>query len=231
VAKNVNSDNSRFTNRNKYDEFYRLNFLQSEKGVWLAQFDRPMPIELPIEQQEEHLMKHAYLSDCNSAFVKMYGYEDPKEMIGVRFPQLFDNADASNLENLRTFFKTDYRVIQKETCEIGKNGIRKYFLNDVVGVVEDNHLVRVWGMQEDITLQKSESEPENSLEKQLTPQQLNVLRLTVEGKKIKEIAAELDISPKTVEYLRKRIKDEFDTESIPELVALAVKFGIEIKKN
>ena len=231
MAKNGNSDNTQFTNRNKYDEFYRLNFLQSEKGVWLAQFDRPMPIELPIEQQEEHLMKHAYLSDCNSAFVKMYGYEDPKEMIGVRFPQLFDNSDASNLDNLRTFFKTDYRVIQKETCEIGKNGIRKYFLNDVVGVVEDNHLVRVWGMQEDVTLQKSESEPENSLEKQLTPQQLNVLRLTVEGKKIKEIAAELDISPKTVEYLRKRIKDRFDTESIPELVALAVKFGIEIKKN
>jgi len=231
VAKNGNSDNTQFTNRNKYDEFYRLNFLQSEKGVWLAQFDRPMPIELPIEQQEEHLMKHAYLSDCNSAFVKMYGYEDPKEMIGVRFPQLFDNSDASNLDNLRTFFKTDYRVIQKETCEIGKNGIRKYFLNDVVGVVEDNHLVRVWGMQEDVTHQKSESEPEISLEKQLTPQQLNVLRLTVEGKKIKEIAAELDISPKTVEYLRKRIKDEFDTESIPELVALAVKFGIEIKKN
>ena len=231
MAKNVNSDNSHFTNRNKFDEFYRLNFLQAEKGVWLAQFDRPMPIELPIEQQEEHLMKHAYLSDCNSAFVKMYGYDDPKEMIGVRFPQLFDNSDASNLDNLRTFFKTDYRVIQKETCEIGKNGIRKYFLNDVVGVVEDNHLVRVWGMQEDVTLQKSESEPENSLEKQLTPQQLNVLRLTVEGKKIKEIAAELDISPKTVEYLRKRIKDRFDTESIPELVALAVKFGIEIKKN
>ncbi len=231
MAKNGINNNSQFTTRNKYDEFYRLNFLQSEKGVWLAQFDRPMPVELPIEQQETHLMKHAFLSDCNIAFVKMYGYEDPKEMIGVRFPQLFDNGVSTNLENLRTFFKTDYRVIQKETCEIGKNGIKKYFLNDVVGIIEDNHLIRVWGMQEDVTLQKSESEPENSLEKQLTPQQLNVLRLTVEGKKIKEIAAELDISPKTVEYLRKRIKDEFDTESIPELVALAVKFGIEIKKN
>jgi DNA-binding CsgD family transcriptional regulator len=190
-----------------------------------------MPINIPIEQQEAHLMKHAYLSDCNITFVKMYGYEDPEEMIGARFPQLFDNAEAANLENLRTFLKTNYKVIQIESCEIGKNGIRKYFLNDVVGVIEDNYLVRVWGMQEDVTLQKSESEPENSLEKQLTPQQLNVLRLTVEGKKIKEIAAELDISPKTVEYIRKRIKDEFDTESIPELVALAVKFGIEIKKN
>jgi DNA-binding CsgD family transcriptional regulator len=86
-------------------------------------------------------------------------------------------------------------------------------------------------MQEDVTLQKSESEPENSLEKQLTPQQLNVLRLTVEGKKIKEIATDLDISPKTVEYLRKCIKDKFGAESIPELVALAIKFGVEIKKN
>jgi DNA-binding CsgD family transcriptional regulator len=227
VAKNGNSDNSHFTNRNKFDEFYRLNFLQSEKGVWLAQFDKPMPIELPIEQQEEHLMKHAYLSDCNNAFVKMYGYEDPKEMIGVRFPQLFDNADASNLDNLRTFFKTDYRIIQKETCEIGKNGERKYFLNDVIGVVEDGHLIRVWGMQQEITVERYRS---NVLSR-LTSQQCEILKLTADGKTVKGIALKLGMSPKTVESLRKRIKDTFELESIPQLIAFAIKNGLHNRQN
>ena len=132
---------------------------------------------------------------------------------------------------LRSFLINGYWAQNIKTIELSGNGDQKYFLNNVVGVVEDNHLIRVWGVQEDVALPKSESKPENSLEKQLTPQQLNVLRLTVEGKKIKEIAAELNISPKTVEYLRKCIKDRFAVESIPELVALAIKFGIEIKKN
>ena len=227
MANNGISDKSHFTTRNKFDEFYRLNFLQSEKGVWLAQFDRPMPIELPIEQQEEHLMKHAYLSDCNSAFVKMYGYEDPKEMIGVRFPQLFDNAEASNLENLRTFLKSDCKANQTGTCEIGKNGERKYFLNDVIGVVEDGHLIRVWGMQQEITVERFR----RNVLSRLTSQQCDILKLTADGKTVKGIALKLGMSPKTVESLRKRIKDTFELESIPQLIAFAIKNGLHNRQN
>jgi len=223
MSNNGDNSNSHFTKRNKLDEFYRLNFLQSEKGVWLAQFDKPMPINIPIEQQVEHLMKHAYLSDCNITFVKMYGYEDPKEMIGVRFPQLFDNADASNLENLHTFFKTDCMVIQKETCEIGKNGVRKYFLNDVVGVIEDNQLVRVWGTQKDITADKSQRE----ILKQLSPEQLKILKMTVEGKTMKEIAADVDVSPKTVESLRNQLKAIVGANTLAQLIAIAIQLGIQ----
>ena len=223
MTNNDINESHHFTKRNKLDEFYRLNFLQSEKGVWLAQFDKPMPINIPIEQQVEHLMKHAYLSDCNITFVKMYGYEDPKEMIGVRFPQLFDNADASNLENLHTFFKTDCMVIQKETCEIGKNGVRKYFLNDVVGVIEDNQLVRVWGTQKDITADKSQRE----ILKQLSPAQLKILKMTVEGKTMKEIAADVDVSPKTVESLRNQLKAIVGANTLAQLIAIAIQLGIQ----
>ena len=223
MANNDINESHHFTKRNKLDEFYRLNFLQSEKGVWLAQFDKPMPINIPIEQQVEHLMKHAYLSDCNITFVKMYGYEDPKEMIGVRFPQLFDNADASNLENLHTFFKTDCMVIQKETCEIGKNGVRKYFLNDVVGVIEDNQLVRVWGTQKDITADKSQRE----ILKKLSPEQLKILKMTVEGKTMKEIAADVDVSPKTVESLRNQLKAIVGANTLAQLIAIAIQLGIQ----
>ena len=223
MTNNDINESHHFTKRNKLDEFYRLNFLQSEKGVWLAQFDKPMPINIPIEQQVEHLMKHAYLSDCNITFVKMYGYEDPKEMIGVRFPQLFDNADASNLENLHTFFKTDCMVIQKETCEIGKNGVRKYFLNDVVGVIEDNQLVRVWGTQKDITADKSQRE----ILKKLSPEQLKILKMTVEGKTMKEIAADVDVSPKTVESLRNQLKAIVGANTLAQLIAIAIQLCIQ----
>ncbi|MGA3286359.1 MAG: helix-turn-helix transcriptional regulator [Bacteroidota bacterium] len=227
MAKNGNSDNSHFTTRNKFDEFYRLNFLQSEKGVWLAQFDKPMPINIPIEQQEEHLMKHAYLSDCNIMFVKMYGYEDPKEMIGVRFPQLFDNAESANFENLRLFLRSNYSINQIESCEIGKNSMRKYFLNDVIGVVEEGYLIRVWGMQQEITVERYR----RNVLSRLTSQQCEILKLTADGRTVKGIALKLGISPKTVESLRKGIKDTFELESIPQLVAFAIKNGLHTRQN
>jgi PAS domain-containing protein len=155
------NDKPRLTIRDKHEECYNLIFLQSDMGVWLAQFNEPLTIGLPIDQQVEHLLKHTYLSDCNIAFVKMYGYDLPENMIGMSFTQLFDNGEASNLFNLHNFLKNGYKARNIESIELGKNGIRKQFLNDIIGVVEDNHLVRVWGVQRDITAEKFQRKQEN----------------------------------------------------------------------
>jgi DNA-binding CsgD family transcriptional regulator len=227
MASNNAKEKPQFTTRNKYEEYYQLFFRQSNAGVWLAQFDEPLPINLPIELQESHMLKYAYLAECNLAFIKMYGYDDPKFLEGARFPQLFDNAEASNLINLRSFLKEGYRVENTETIEIGNNGDRKYFLNDVVGIVEDEHLVRVWGMQKDITSDKSEAESGKQVLRKLTPEQLQILKLTVDGKTMKEIAAATGLSLKTVEFQRNRMRDDFEVKTIEQLIAMAVKLGIE----
>jgi DNA-binding CsgD family transcriptional regulator len=227
MSNNGENDKSRFTTRNKLDEYFRLYFHQSEKGLWMAELDEPLPINLPIDQQVEHLLKHAYLSDCNLAFVKMYGYEDPKEMIGVRFPQLFDNGEPSNLENLRKFFESNCKISQIETFEIGRNGIRVCCLNDVTGIVEDGYLVRVWGEQVNITEVKARNESEKQLLKQMTPEQLQILKMMVEGKTMKEIAADSGLSFKAVEFQLNRIKEIFKADTIKQVIVIAVKLGIE----
>jgi len=222
-----NSDNykSRFTTRDKYEECYNLTFLQSDMGGWLAQFHEPMPINLPIDQQVEHLLKHAYLSDCNIAFVKMYGYDLPKDMIGMSFTQLFDNGEVSNLNNLHEFLKNGYKVRNKETIEIGRNGIRKHFLNDIIGIVEDNHLIRVWGVQRDITAEKASKEENRKILQQLTPQELTILKLTVDGKSLKEIGDAISVNHKTVDSLRAKIRTKLNVSSLAQLMFLAYKLG------
>jgi len=224
-------DNSRFTARNKLDEFYRLHFLRIEKGTWLAEFHKPLPINILPKKQEEHILKYAYLADCNISFLNRFIYDNPNRLSDDQFTQLMNNAIAFKLVKLRSFLIDGYWAQNIKTIELDGNGDQKYFLNNVVGVVEDNHLIRVWGVQEDITLPKSESEPENSLEKQLTPQQMSVLQLTAKGRKVKEIAITLGISPKKVEYVRKCIKDKFELEKTSDLIALAVKIGIVAGKN
>lgn len=59
----------------------------------------------------------------------------------------------------------------------------------------------------------------------LTPRQRQVLQLVADGKSAKEIAAELFISVKTVEFHKKRLLEELNLRSTPELIRYAVEHG------
>ena len=63
---------------------------------------------------------------------------------------------------------------------------------------------------------------------QLTPRQREVLRLVAQGCSAKEIAAELNISARTVEFHRNKIKEELDLHNQSQLVQFALKHGIAI---
>ena len=92
------------------------------------------------------MLKQPFLSHFNTPFVKMYEYDFSEDMIGLRFPQLFDKGEASKKYNLHKFPKNGKKVRDIESIAIGKNGIRKYSLSEIIGIVEHNHLVLVWGV-------------------------------------------------------------------------------------
>jgi DNA-binding NarL/FixJ family response regulator len=63
-------------------------------------------------------------------------------------------------------------------------------------------------------------------EVQLTPRQRDVLRLIVEGRRMKEIAAALDLSARTIETHKYEMMRALGVQSTAELIALAVKKGL-----
>lgn len=62
----------------------------------------------------------------------------------------------------------------------------------------------------------------------LTSRQREVLGLVVQGRSAKEIATALNISPRTVEFHRSKIKEELHLHSQSELVQFALKHGIAV---
>jgi DNA-binding NarL/FixJ family response regulator len=60
----------------------------------------------------------------------------------------------------------------------------------------------------------------------LTPRQREVLQLVAEGKSSKQIAASLNISPKTVEFHRNSLMDELGVRTTAELTRYAIARGI-----
>jgi len=67
------------------------------------------------------------------------------------------------------------------------------------------------------------TEPGETAERQLTPRQRDVLRLLAQGKRMKEIAAELDISVRTVENHRAQLSQVLGLTSTADLVRFAIK--------
>jgi DNA-binding NarL/FixJ family response regulator len=60
----------------------------------------------------------------------------------------------------------------------------------------------------------------------LSRRELDVLRLLAEGRRTKEIAEQLGISPKTVETYRSRIGHKLRLESLADLVKYAIRAGL-----
>jgi DNA-binding NarL/FixJ family response regulator len=61
---------------------------------------------------------------------------------------------------------------------------------------------------------------------QLTSRQREILQLIAEGKNVKEIAADLDISVKTVESHRLQLMDRLNIHDVPGLVRYAIRNGL-----
>jgi signal transduction histidine kinase/CheY-like chemotaxis protein len=85
---------------------------------------------------------------------RQYGVEDPGALLGVRLGDLLSPDDPQNLEMLRQFIRSGYRLSDSESHERDREGRPKVFLNNLIGIIDHGHLVRAWGTQRDITLQR-----------------------------------------------------------------------------
>jgi RNA polymerase sigma factor (sigma-70 family) len=74
-----------------------------------------------------------------------------------------------------------------------------------------------------------ESERSDALRRQvarLTPRERQVLAAVIDGRHNREIAAELGISPRTVEVYKARLMDKLQIDRLPELIRLALEFQL-----
>ncbi|HZF64341.1 MAG TPA: PAS domain S-box protein, partial [Chitinophagaceae bacterium] len=137
----------------RYQNFIR----QSTEGIWRFEVESPISTALPVSEQIDLFFQHAFLAECNDAMAKMYGYEDAREMIGMRLSQFFPRDEASEAY-LSHFITSRYRVEAAESKETDRHGATVYFMNNLIGIVEDGKLIRAWGTQRNITAQKEAEE-------------------------------------------------------------------------
>jgi PAS domain S-box-containing protein len=135
------------------EERYRAFVEQSNEPIWRFELEAPVPVNLPTDEHIERIYAHGYLAECNDVMARMYGYANANDLIGTPLEDLLPRTEA-NLEYLRDAVKSGYRLLERESQELDRTGQTKYFLNNLVGIVEGGELRRVWGTQRDITERK-----------------------------------------------------------------------------
>ncbi|MBN1433461.1 PAS domain S-box protein [Candidatus Fermentibacterales bacterium] len=125
---------------------------QSSDGIWCYELEEPVSIDLPVDEQIRLIDRHSVLAECSDSLARMYGRESGSVMLGQRRTDSF--GDPVRLGYLRSFIENGYRIDGAETVEEAADGAPRYFLNSLVGSVKDGRLVRLWGMQRDITGQR-----------------------------------------------------------------------------
>jgi PAS domain S-box-containing protein len=159
------------------EERYRAFVRNSSEGIWRFELEEPIPVDAPEDEQIARAYRHGYLAECNDAMARMYGRERAEEMTGARLGDLLVRTDARNVEFLREFIRSGYRLMEVESHEVDKEGRSKYFLNSFMGVVENGHVVRAWGTQTDVTVRRETEDVRQKLNEEM---EKRVLDRTVE---------------------------------------------------
>jgi len=151
----------------KSEESYRAFVEQSSEGIWRFELEQPLSTDLSEDEQIQHLYQYGYLAECNNAMAQMYGFTCAEEIVGARLADFLISSDPDNIEYLRSFVRSGYRLNDAESHGLDKQGGSKYFLNNLVGIVENGVLVRAWGSQRDITERKQTEDALKNNQKRL----------------------------------------------------------------
>jgi PAS domain S-box-containing protein len=120
--------------------------------VYRIDYNPPIPIHLPIDEQFKLSVEHGKIAECNDAFAHMYGFPSREKMLGRPYIEFYgEEGYQANLEGNLEFYRRGYKIDDFETEEFNASGEKVYFANNVVGIIRNDLFVSTWGTQRDIT--------------------------------------------------------------------------------
>jgi len=136
------------------EERYRRFVQMSGEGVWRYDLLPPVRADLPEDELVAALFERARVGECNDEFARQQGYSRAPDLLGRRLSDLMQGAKTDQLEFLRSFARSGFRVADLVTPGIGPDGQQTWALNSLVGIIEENWVVCIWGTRRDITAQR-----------------------------------------------------------------------------
>ena len=133
------------------EQRYRAFIGRNSDAMWRIEFERPIPTDLPEQEQLDRIYKTGYIAECNDALARLTGYETAAQLIGCGVDEIPRASDPSTREATLLSIRSGYRLTNVETSPLDAHGNRRHMLRSQWGIVQDGQLERVWGSTRDIT--------------------------------------------------------------------------------
>lgn len=137
--------------RKVYGERFRSLMEHTNEGFYLFETAEPVSVDMPLEEQIRRIYRGSMV-ECNEAQARMYGFDKAEEVLGKPLSYFHGGTDnPENIAFLTAWIKAGYNITGAISEELDREGNTKWFSNNVVGVVEEGALVRIWGTQTDVS--------------------------------------------------------------------------------
>lgn len=133
------------------EERYRSFVVNSSEGIWRLDVEQPIDVKLSVEEQISLFYKYGYLAECNDTMARMHGYERSDDIVGLRFGDSRFTSHPANTSVMRKLIASKYRLLALETAQFDNEGGTRYFSSNLIGIIVNGLLLRVWGVQRDQT--------------------------------------------------------------------------------
>jgi PAS domain S-box-containing protein len=133
------------------EERYKAFITQSSEAIWRYELEQPIQISEPVGKIIHHLRNRGFVAECNDIMARMHGYENSAQLIGARMDELVNPSEKKNMDYLVAFIRNNFKLSDAETIEVDEYGITRYFLNNIIGIVENGYLKRAWGTRREIS--------------------------------------------------------------------------------
>ncbi len=217
------------------DERYRAFVANSSEAIFRTELAEPMPVTLPADEQVAWVRKHAYVAECNAAFMVALGVKDaPSPMVGTR---LADHPTWSRvyIERIREAIRNGYQVRNVEHVVHGPYGLDRVLLISMMGIVENGHVLRFWGTGRDVTAMR---EAETALAQHDAQLRALATEITLaEERARRKLAAELHDGPAqnltgmslSLAAMKRKLNDPGQLERIVELDQVLADTTLQIR--
>lgn len=136
------------------EERYRFIVENTSDAVWRFDLIEPMPLTLSEDEQIEWGYRNVVLAQCNDGMARIYGYERAEQMIGLPLAQILPGSDLINIDFLRRFIRSGYRLVEDEAVTRAHDDSERIVLCNFVGLVRDEHLFSAFGTSRDVTTRR-----------------------------------------------------------------------------
>lgn len=118
--------------------------------------ENPIPLSTSTSKMADAILNEMRLADCNSTFASIYG-ASAADLEGKTISDLQGGCGPfKNKQSLIEFAENGYKFNAIESVRQDSNGTRINLLNNVIGIIEDEKLVGIWGAHQNVSRQKRE---------------------------------------------------------------------------